>query len=425
MNGRVHLRRASAMLALAAILALAAPPAPAAAAPQRSSPSDAVITWNLNAQRAIWDVAQQQPWEQGRSFSMVQGAVYDAVNAIAGTPYEPYLVAPKATGRESAEAAVAAAAHRVLVALFPAQEPALRTGYDSYLRGIADGRAKRAGVAVGERAAAAMVAARQDDGAFGDQTWPVGTQPGQWRPVPPSFGSAGAWVGDVRPFAIPSASRYRTSGPPALDSAAYARDVNEVQAIGSASSTQRTPDQTDSAIWWHDRRLPQWEINRQLAVNQRLDLLQAARMLAMVNIAAADANIVCFNEKRTWNFWRPLSAIRLADTDGNPQTVADPSWTPLLVTSPNPDYTSGHACVTGATMATLAYLFGRDDIAFSGFSVASGTTRHFRGFSHALLEVIEARIWGGIHFRSADVQGAKIGLQVSAYVITHEFRRQR
>jgi hypothetical protein len=405
-------------------VALAGPAVPAAAAttPDRA---DVVITWNLHAQQAIWDVAQQQPWEQGRSFAMVHGAVYDAVNAIAGTPYEPYLVAPPATGRESGDAAAGAAAYRVLSALFPAQQATLRAQYDEFLSAIPDGRPERTGIAVGEQAAAAMIAARRDDGAFGDQTWTVGTEPGQWRPTPPLFGSGGAWVGDVRPFVIPSASRYRTAGPPALDSAAYARDVNEVQRIGSASSAVRTPDQTDSAIWWHDRRLPQWEINRQLVVNQRLDLLQAARLLAMVNIAAADANIACFNEKRAWNFWRPLTAIRLADTDGNPQTVADPTWTPLLITSPNPDYTSGHACVTGATMATLAYFFGRDDIAFSGFSVASGTTRHFHSFSHALLEVIEARIWGGIHFRSADLQGAKIGLQTSAYVIAHEFRRQR
>ncbi|GAA3264515.1 vanadium-dependent haloperoxidase [Nonomuraea helvata] len=387
-----------------------------------NTPPNAVITWDINAQTAIWDIAGQQPQVQARSFAMVHGAVYDAVNAIAGTPYQPYLIAPPADGTESTDAAVATAGFLVLNALFPEQQARLKTQYDEALAAIPGGTAKQRGIAVGTQAASAMNAARQNDGAFGNQTWTVGTQPGQWRPAPPTFASDGAWVGDLRPFLIRNASMFRTSGPPSLTSHRYARDFNEVKTIGSATSTVRTSDQTQAAIWWHDRHLAEWEIKRQLATKRQLNTLQTARMFAMVDLAEADATIACYNEKAAWNFWRPVTAIRLADTDGNPGTAADPDWTPLLVTPPHPDYTSGHTCFTAASMSALANFFGRDDIPFSGYSAASGTTRYFRSFSQALAEVIEARIWGGIHTRTADVQGAKIGKKVTAYMVAHYFK---
>ncbi|MBF8186031.1 phosphatase PAP2 family protein [Nonomuraea sp. K274] len=387
--------------------------------------SNAVVVWDENAQTAIWDVAAQQPQVQARSFAMVHGAVYDAVNAIAGTPYQPYLRAPAANGTESTDAAVATAGFRVLNALFPDQQARLRTQYDESLAAIPDGTAKRRGITVGTQAASAMIAARRNDGAFGGQTWAVGTEPGQWRPTPPGFTFDGAWVGQMRPFLIPSASMFRTSGPPSLTSDRYARDFNEVKTIGSATSTVRTADQTQAAIWWHDRHLVEWEIKRRLATTQRLNTLQTARMFAMVDLAEADATIACYNEKAAWSFWRPISAIQLAGGDGNPKTEADPGWTPLLVTPPHPDFTSGHTCFTAASMSALRHFFGRDDIAFSGFSADSGTTRHFRGFSHALAEVIEARVWGGIHTRTADVRGAEIGGKVTAYMLAHYFKPKR
>ncbi|MFG3580586.1 vanadium-dependent haloperoxidase [Micromonospora chersina] len=367
-------------------------------------------------------MARQAPQVQSRSAAMVHGAIYDAVNAIAGTPYQPYLTAPAADGSESVDAAVAAAAYRVLDATFPDQHDALTARYAESLAAIPDGRAKRRGIEVGARAGAAMIAARRDDGAFGPQTFPVGTEPGQWRPTPPAFANDGGWVGHMRPFVLPSASMFRTSGPPALTSAQYTRDYDEIKAVGSAGSTVRTADQTEAAIWWHDRRLGEWEIKRQLVTTQRLTALQAARMFALVDVAEADAVIACFNEKEAWNRWRPITAIRLGDTDRNPATAADPDWTPLLVTPPHPDYTSGHTCNTGATMSALAYFFGRDDIPFDAYSADSGTRRYFSGFSEALTEVINARVWGGIHTRTADVQGARIGLATTAYVVRHQFR---
>jgi hypothetical protein len=409
-------------LALATPLALNSPLAQAADA---TTSTNSVIVWDMYAQNAIWDVAQQQPQVQARSFAIVHGAIYDAVNAITGTQYQPYLVAPHASGRESVNAAVAAAAYQTLVFLFPTQQSTLQSQYDQYLAGIPDGPSKQGGISIGGQAAAAMISARTNDGAFGSQTWVVGTEPGQWRPTPPTFASDGAWVGHVKPFMLTSASMFRTAGPPALTSAQYATDINEVKAIGSVNSTTRTADQTDAAIWWHDRHLGEWEIKRQLATNQHLNTLQAARMFAMVDLSEADATIACFNEKEAWNRWRPVTAIQLADTDGNPATVADPNWMPLLVTPPHPDYTSGHTCYTGAAMSALTYFFHKDNLSFSAYSPASGTTRCFGSFSQALAEVTEARVWGGIHPRTADVQGAKIGQATTAYMTGHFFRPLR
>ena len=410
-------RTAAALAAAALTGTLAA--APAAAAPARPNP---VVAWHLNAQNAIYEVARQPPYVAGRSFAAVSGAVYDALNAIAGTPYEPYLTAPRADRGASVDAAVAAAAYGVLVWQFPAQSADLTARYDAALAAVPDGRAERAGVAVGERTAAAMIRARTGDGSFGDAVWTVSDQPGRWRPTPPTLTADGAWVADVRPFAIRSGGQFPTPGPPRLTSAAYAREVNEVKALGGATSTVRTQDQTESAKWWHDRRMSEWEIRRDLASSQRLDPLRTARLFAMADVSQADAAIACFTEKRRWGFWRPVTAIQLADTDRNPATTADPAWMPLLVTPGFPEYPSGHSCSTGAVMAAFRAFFGRDDIPFRASSADSGTTRAFASFSQATAEVVEARIWGGVHFRSADVDGVRLGEGVAAYVLAHEFR---
>ncbi|MFF5077952.1 vanadium-dependent haloperoxidase [Actinoplanes sp. NPDC000266] len=407
---------------LAGLMTLTLAPAPTAtAAPPRAN---AVVTWNAHAQTAIYEVARQAPYVAPRSFAMVHGAVYDAVNAIAGTPYEPYLTAPRAHRTDSADAAVAAAAYTVLLDLFPAQSDALREQYDTALAAIPAGRSRAAGIEVGARAANAMITARRGDGAFEPATWNISAEPGQWRPTPPTLAADGAWVGDLKPFVIPGNTMFRTAGPPPLTSNRYAADLNEVKEIGGATSTVRTKDQTEAAIWWHDRRLTEWEIKRQVATRQHLNTLQAARFFAIAEIANADSLIACFNEKKRWNFWRPVTAVQLADTDGNPRTTADPSWMPLLVTPPFPDYTSGHTCSTSTIMATMRAFFGRDDIPFSAYSADAGTIRSFTSFSGALAEVVEARVWGGVHFRSADVQGVKIGNGVAAYVLRHAFQRR-
>ncbi|MBO3738622.1 vanadium-dependent haloperoxidase [Actinoplanes flavus] len=397
---------------------------PTAASARPAAPPNAVLTWNIHAQTAIFEVARQSPTAGARSFAMVQGAVYDAVNAIAGTPYEPYLVAPPAHRRDSVPAAVAAAAHRVLLSLFPAQADALRARYDEALAAIPDGRAERGGIRVGEAAAAAMIAARRDDGAFSDVTWPVGTAPGAYRLTPPGFVQAGAWYAFLKPFAVENPAVYRVPGPPPLAGADYARQLNEVQALGSATSTTRTTDQTEAAKWWDDLRQVEWYIKRDLATDHGLSQLETARMLAMVDVSTADALISCYQQKRHWSLWRPVTAIPLADIDGNPATVADPAWTPLRVTAPSPEWPSGHACYTSSIMTALRKYFGRDDLSFSAYSAESGTTRHFGSLSSARAELIEARIWAGVHYRGATVHGDRLGEKVTREVLAKEFGRR-
>ncbi|HEY8471704.1 MAG TPA: vanadium-dependent haloperoxidase [Natronosporangium sp.] len=386
--------------------------------------ANAAVTWDLNAQGAIWDVAQQQPNEQVRSFAMVSAAVYDAVNAAAGSPYQPYLLPPRPRSDASQPAAVAAAAHGVLVSMFPDQLDRLQEQYDEYLAGIPNGPSKSTGVAIGNEAAAALVAARENDGAFGDQQWRQGTEPGQWRPTPPTNASAGAWTGYMKPFLIRTVDEFRSPGPPGLRGQAYARDLEEVARIGSATSTVRTADQTEAAIFWHDRRSVNWGIKRQLAITQRLSLLETARMFALIDTVVADSGVACFREKDRWSFWRPITAIREAASDGNPRTEPDPTWTPLLVTPPFPEYPSGHAAGTGSRMSAFAAFFGTDRISFSGFSVDANATRHYSSFSQAINEVIGARVWGGIHFRTADVDGTKLGKAITDYAVKRYFRRR-
>jgi len=405
--------------------------------------ADAVTDWNAIASTAIVTNAGQPPPVSALSFAMVQGAVYDAVNAI-DRGYQPYLVQPSANPTDSKEAAAAAAAFRVLVGfpdlpgLFPAQLPTWQPVYDAYIANLPDNPpgSRAAGVRIGETTARAMLEERMNDGRFGPPPDLYPPAPGIWRPTPPNFANDPApWVGNVLPFLVPSAEMLRTDGPNALTSADYAEDFNEVKELGSLTSTTRTADQTDAAIFWQDHAIALYNrIFRTLAASQGLDIVKSARLFAMENLAAADAQIGCWNDKYYWQFWRPITAIREADTDGNPATEADPSWLPLfdpttpvcnpplLFTPPFSDHPSGHACATSAFVHTLKNFFGTDKIAVSAFSNKSCTTRSFDRFSDVLKEVIDARVYAGIHFRTADTQGAVLGKKVAHYLKKHYFQ---
>jgi len=230
----------------------------------------------------------------------------------------------------------------------------------------------------------------------------------------------------------------RTDGPNALTSTAYAEDFNEIKELGSLTSVTRTPDQTDAAIFWQDHAVALWNrIFRTLATSQGLNIVDSARLFAMENLAAADSQIGGWNDKYYWQSWRPITAIREADTDGNPNTAPDSTWLPLfdpgtsvcnpplLVTPPFPEHPSGHACATSAFVHTLQNFFRTDKIGFSAFSNKSCTTRSFDRFSEALKEVIDARVWAGIHFRTADTQGAVLGKKVAHYLEKHYFQPVR
>jgi hypothetical protein len=399
-----NMARAVVAFAVAALVAV-----PAAA-------GNSVTDWNVRAQHAIADVAQQLPWNQTRSFAMVSGAVYDAVNAIDGMPYRPYLVAPAARRSYSKDAAVATAAHDVLVGILPAQRSALDQQYDEALDAIPDGPRKAGGVAVGARAADAMLVARMNDGVDASQTWIVGTQPGRWRPTPPFMIGISAQIGFMRTFAIPDADLFRSPPPNALTSARYAADFNEVKSIGAASSTTRTSDQTEAALFWGGQQNPWWSIFDQIALARHLSVSQTARMLALVNISSHDSFIANFKAKHHWSSWRPITAIAEAGADGNPDTAPESDWTPLLPTPPVPEHPSGHAMASATITTILALFFRTDRMAFTGYSRDTNTTRHYARFSDALKEIVNSRVWGGIHFRTADDQGAVEGAKLATYV---------
>jgi hypothetical protein len=424
-----------ALLACAATTAVLGAPAVAQA--------DVIKDWNAIAQ-AETVLLRPSAHGQTRGTAMVEGAVYDAVNAI-DRGYQPYLVDLDEVGAQpwvSQDAAAATAAYRVLKAITPAARHAgLDASYAATLATIPDGPIEQGGVAAGEAAAAAMIASRQDDGFMAAFTPVIGEDPGDWRPLgwpaTPAFDPDG-WVSNEKPFLIKDPSRYRSKGPNALTSKAYARDFNEVKSLGAVNSSTRTADQTAAAVFWQAAPAVVWNpLLRDLANRYHLDTADQARLYAAVNLAAADAAIACWNDKYYWSFWRPRAAIREADTDGNPATAVDPTWealftpatatTPALNTPAFPDHPSGHGCLSGAVLKTIASFFGTDKVEITVASPRSldGVPippRTFDRLSDALDEIIEARIWGGIHFRTADVQGTVIGKKVARHIRQHYFR---
>ena len=438
----------SALLIVLAVCVLAVPASASAA----QSPTSATLRdWNLYATNALGNPPTapvmpgvgQAPHVSVLHVGMVQGAVYDAVNAIDGG-HRPYLVAPAADRSDSKAAAAATAAHDVLVGLEVGGAPMLPqpvrdwldAAYAESLAAVPDGPAKTGGIAVGEAAADAMLAARANDGRFDPFTVVEGTDPGEWRKTPPNFGGdPGAWVGNVRPFVVPDVEMLRTDGPNPLTSAAYAEDYNEVKEVGSLTSTTRTADQTAAAIFWQDSGPAIWNrVFRALAKSEELNGVDSARLLAATNLAGADGSIGCWNDKYYWSFWRPITAIREAGSDGNPATEADPAWLPLfdpsvpvsgppLVTPGFPDHPAGHGCISGAFVHALKAFFGTDRVEFTAESnkcaPAPCPPRSFHRFSGALKEIIDARVWSGIHFRTADVQGAVLGKKVARWLDKH------
>ena len=440
---------------LAVLAAVAAATAMAAAGPAAtnelaskeataagSSVLDAGIVSNWNS-IASTETVLLRPTAHGqtRGIAMVEGAVYDAVNAI-DHGHQSYLLDEEFDPSGSEGAAAATAAYRVLLAITPvARHANLDALYATTIATIPDGAAKQEGVAAGEAAAAAMLADRLGDGFLASFTPVIGTGAGDWRPIgwpaAPVYDPDG-WVGNLKPFLIQSPSQFRSDGSNALTSDEYTKDFNEVKELGALNSARRTDDQTKAAVFWQFAPILFWNpLARTLAGRYGLDAPAQARLYAMINLAAADGAIACWNDKYHWNFWRPRAAIREADTDGNPATIADPNWeslfapatptTPPLSTPPFPDHPSGHGCVSGAVLNTFADFFGTDKVTFT---LTSGRAlngvpippREFDRFSNALKEVIDARVWGGIHFRTADVQGAVIGKKVAHWLHKHDFQ---
>jgi hypothetical protein len=392
-----------------------------------SARADAVSDWNAIAVQTT--ITGARPGPTGfLDVAVVQAAVYDAVQAIEGR-FEPYYVEiPGASG--SPVAAAAKAAHDVLVNRFPAQTAALDLTYQQYLlnHGLSE---TDPGVAVGAKAAAAIIALRACDGSFPVPPPPPfigGTNPGQWRPTPPGFAPMLApWLGNVTPFTLTRPSQFRAEPPPALTSRQYARDYNEVKALGALNNSTRTPAQTDLAQFWAaNYTVLLNQVLRDIAGANVDDIAESARLFALADMSIADALITAWNSKNYYVFWRPVTAIQEGNNDGNPRTLGDASWLPLVVTPPYPDHTSGANNVTNALMTTLALFFGRDRMTFLVTTTNTGPTiqdtRTYHRFSDVAQDVVDARIYEGIHFRFADEAARKQGGQVARWTFNNFLR---
>jgi hypothetical protein len=382
----------------------------AAVAQSLEESAQVILDWNLNTLGAI-RTAEQNPAAANLTMATVHAAIFDAVNAITGG-YASYNGPLSATPDASPVAAAAAAAHGVLAGTFPDQAATFDPLLEASLAEVPDGDAETAGVAVGEAAAAAMLAAREGDGRGVANPISTGTEPGVYRPTPPDLGEfPGSWIAKVKPFLVDSASDYRTAGPHALESEAYAAEYEEVLTLGGAEGSGRMPEQDAVAAFWTGPT-PQFSaVERSLTTEMGLGITEAARLFAIANLAAADAVIGCFDDKYYWMFWRPVTAIHEAEADGNPATAEHDEWMPLVGNNPPyPDHPSGFNCVAGAHVGALRGVLGTDEVAFAVPSIAEGgEPRSYTTLTQAMDEVIDARIYQGLHFRAAEVQGAQLG----------------
>lgn len=371
--------------------------------------AEEVARWNRIATDAMAG-AQTDPLTESRMLAMLHLAIHDALNSVERR-YQTYTTARTTTVRASAEAAVASAAQVTLAALLPK----CRTTFDEELRAslatITDTKAKEAGVAIGRRVAAAVLAKRENDGAARTIVYGPGTTAGAYRPTPPDFTPAlfPQW-GSVTPFALKDAAQFRPAPPPAPSSALARRDIATVQEIGSATSTTRTAGQSEIAKFWYEDSTDGWNrIARELAIARNLDSWSAARLLALVNVAMADGFIGGFEAKYHYNYWRPATAIR---------EMVDATWMNNLPTPPVPDYPSTHTVLGAAAAAVLARFFETDFVTFQMTSGApyAGITRRFWSFSEAAQENGASRVLAGIHFPTAVKAGYEQGDRIGAYV---------
>jgi hypothetical protein len=391
-----------------------------------AGPPDTYVTdWDAVGVQAF-SAAALTPAEGHVIFAYVAIAVYDSVMAIEGG-YRPFAIDVDAPAGASAEAAVVGAAHRILSHYLPAQAAGIiDPAFTASLATIADGQAKTDGVATGEQVADLLIAERADDGFRAAVTYtpPDPPIPGVWLPTattPP----IGTYLGLMRPFSLDSADQFRPQGPPALDSWRWVRDYNETKRIGSSTSMLRTDDQTLAAKFWAEPPVQQARGSfRKFVLDHGLDVVDAARFMGMISVTYADALIACFDAKYHFAFWRPVTAIRAGDTDGNRWTVGDPAWTPLLPATPNhPEYPSAHSCITPAGGRVVASFLRSGDIDFTVPSLTGLGDRHFDTVWDLENEVGNARIWGGIHFRSAVRDGITIGNRTVRQVLAHHFQR--
>jgi hypothetical protein len=417
------------VVAIAATMSLSV----AAAKPHKvaSLSPDAVLTWNSNTVGAVRSSVPTKVQTDGMVYmSYVQAAVYDAVTKLEGR-YAPYHdFAYSVVPGSSPQAAVAAAARTTLDYYLPDRAPVVDAEYASYIASLGGGAGVADGEALGNAAAQDLIAFRTGDGlkaATPSYGQPGPILPGQWQ-LQPGQSVQTPWLATMRPFLLEGASQFRAEPPPALTSKRYAKDLDETQAYGAANSSVRTPEQTYVAYFWVGNNINQYNQTMQtLVADHEMDLVDAAHLFAMGNIVTTDAGIACFDSKFFYQFWRPITAIRNADKDGNPDTTADPNWTALLGVPGHPEYPSQHGCFTaGFTDALAAALHTKHiDVTMGGGENGSNvltTTQHFDTVEDVQKQVVDARVWLGFHFRNSVVQGEKLGNDVAHWELDRYFK---
>lgn len=418
---------ASALVLFSPPIVMAGPMVPAPTHHHRCEPAtlggSSILSWN---QTALQFLTPSTPVST-RILAMTHLAIYDAVVAITGCG-EPYAVSPTAPADTSVEAAVSAAAHRVLVAQVPAQAAAFDAAYVAALAAIPDGPAKTDGMALGEIVAAGMLALRSGD-VLGPAVYSQPAGPGVWQPSGDGYNTgvvATTWPA-LTPFGLRTTSQFRAPRPPALTSLEYAVNVNATKSLGARLSTTRTQGQADAALFWFENGQIHFNaLAREQAARHGLGLVATARLFALLNVAMADGSMAVFDTKYAYDFWRPIAAIRGAATDGNDATEADPAWDSLMpLTAPHPEYISQHAVIAAAAATVLAAFFG-DRTTFTlstGSGVANGIApRTYQRFSEAAIENAASRVWLGWHFPVSAARGSIMGWQVATYVLGHTLR---
>ena len=406
-------------IAVAAVLAIGAA--------ARSASADVVQDWNVQLLRVPSPVGPPQ----ARLLAIMHVAMHDAINSITGE-YETYGPAINAPFGASPVAAGAAAAHLVLTTLVPANmipNPNFDAALESSLADIPEPE-RTLGVSVGRDAARNILALRKDDGFTTVVPYTPGSGPGVWVPTPPAFAPALLpGFGKVLPFAVHRNDQFRPDGPPSLTSEEYAADVNEVQKVGDVNGEtlgHRTHAQSATARFWLGNSIPIFQqLARKMSADRGLGLSANARFFALLSIAGMDAYVAAWDAKFAYNFWRPVTAIRQADGDGNPATIGDSTWLPLGPTPPFPDYVSGHTTYTGAFVHVLERLFGDDPVTYNLINpnlAVDEQVRTYNSIGELSDEMIEARILAGIHFRTADRDGDRLGRQVAQLALTHVLR---
>jgi hypothetical protein len=389
----------------------------------KDSAVNPVVTWNATLLIIVRTPgAQPKTVHPTRSFAIMHAAIYDAVNAIDKT-HEPYLVSLRGVSRSASQgAAASSAAHEVLVALYPAFQATLDAQLKQSLALVPDGPDKTEGINIGKTVADQILAARSNDGSNAQAVpFVFGNAPGDFQSTPPNFPSPQFtnWS-HVTPFALESASQFRLGPPPALTSDAYSDAFNEVKSLGIVHSTTATADQALTGSFWNGAIQNYWnEITQTAAIGHNLNTARTARLFALLNLSFADGVIAFYDTKYTYNFWRPVTAIRAAALDGNPGTLADPDWLPEVTnTTPDPSYPGAHAVISAAGASVLNSFFGKKDFDFIVTSeVLPGVTRSFTNFSAANKEATLSRIFSGVHFRTDLTSGQRMGSEVADFVV--------